>query len=98
MRNAEEPMECLQHQGVLGTAGEPDTEKLVRPVRWETHRNLIWKQIKALCVHPIASNAEKPEGMYSNLLRKSCMHGETVFVEPKFPPAFGPPIAACLTQ
>jgi hypothetical protein len=35
-------------------AGEPDTKKLVRPVRREAHRNLVWKQTKALCIHPIA--------------------------------------------
>jgi hypothetical protein len=35
-------------------AGEPDTKKLVRPVRRETHRNLVGNPIKARCVHPIA--------------------------------------------
>src|SRR5689334_2012991 len=32
--------------------GEPDTEKLVRPVRWEGHRNLTWQQEKALGPYP----------------------------------------------
>lgn len=39
-------------------AGELDTEKLVRPVRRETHRNLVWQQIKARCVYPIVGKAE----------------------------------------
>jgi hypothetical protein len=33
-------------------AGEPDTEKLARPVRREAHRNLASKEVKARCVHP----------------------------------------------
>jgi hypothetical protein len=42
MRNAENRPEkpCI--------AGEPDTEKLVCPVRWGGHRNLTWRQEKAL--------------------------------------------------
>src|SRR6266568_4317253 len=46
MRNAESRPEkpCM--------AGEPDTEKLVRPVRWGGHRNLTWRQEKALGPHP----------------------------------------------
>jgi hypothetical protein len=38
-------------------AGEPDTEKLVRPVRREAHRNLVGNPIKARCVYPIAVKA-----------------------------------------
>lgn len=34
-------------------AGEPDTEKLVCPVRRKAYGNLIWNQIKALCAYPI---------------------------------------------
>ncbi len=33
-------------------AGEPDTSKGVRPVRWGGHRNLNWKQCKALGPYP----------------------------------------------
>jgi hypothetical protein len=33
-------------------AGEPDTSKGVRPVRWEGHRNLTWEQEKALAPYP----------------------------------------------
>jgi hypothetical protein len=50
-------------EDALGMAGEPDTKKLVRPVRREAHRNLVWKQTKALCVHPIVRKAAKQEGM-----------------------------------
>jgi hypothetical protein len=50
-------------EDALGMAGEPDTKKLVRPVRREAHRNLAWQQTKALCVHPIVGKAAKHEGM-----------------------------------
>jgi hypothetical protein len=43
----------------LGMAGEPDTSKGVRPVRREAHRNLVWQQTKALCVHPIVLQQKK---------------------------------------
>jgi len=46
MRNAGNRTEKLYR------AGEPDTEKLVRPVRWEGHRNLTWQQEKALGPYP----------------------------------------------
>jgi hypothetical protein len=64
----------------LGMAGEPDTRKRVRPVRWEAHRNLVWQQTKALCVHPIANKAEKSESLYDSGIRKSCTHGETILL------------------
>src|SRR5215472_14412573 len=49
MRNAKSRPE-KQHM-----AGEPDTSKGVRPVRWGGHRNLNWKQFKALGPYPTLS-------------------------------------------
>ena len=44
----------------LGAPGEPDTEKLVCPVRREASGNLSWQQEKALDVHPIGKDGLDP--------------------------------------
>src|SRR5215472_18797182 len=53
MRNAKSRPE-KQHM-----AGEPDTSKGVRPVGWGGHRNLNWKQFKALGPYPTLSTSKR---------------------------------------
>jgi len=75
MRNAKSRPE-KQHM-----AGEPDTSKGVRPVRWGGHRNLNWKQFKALGPYPTLHprkrvSQQKPPYQRHHPLPQSCQNSK----------------------